>query len=467
MPNSDALGDRLSGIVGSVNVSDNDLDRFVYSGGANVAMPPERVAGHFGSGRLPAFIVWPETTEQVVELVRLANAEKIPLVPWGGSVGFRGGSIPLSTQSIVVDTKKMCRVLEVNTDAMTVRVQAGAVRSDFDSLLAEHGFWFPFDPPSHPVSTIGGFISTAAAGWWMPKYGYMGDLVLALEVVLPDGQILRTRPVMKHSVGPNLNWLFVGAGGTLGLITEAILKIYPLPETRRTRVLTYPTFNEAYRAAYAINRADLNPYVLRVGDDGHSRVYLGRALMEPNLAGASIIVGFDGLTDLVEAQDRIALRIAGEHGGRDWGAEMGQRFWDTRLNFWKQRKSTQATTNVITTAATFDRIEPLYQAVRSLYDRHGVHFSIHIPHFTTKGASLYCIFRHTVDDEGLVLSRRTWQEAIPMIQGMGGTLEHHHEVGVHLAPWVEAELGAGLEVLRRIKRALDPANIMNPGKLAL
>jgi alkyldihydroxyacetonephosphate synthase len=443
------------------------MERFVYSGGASVAMPPERVVGHFGSGRIPAFVAWPETTAQVVELVRLANAEAVPLVPWGGSVGFRGGSLPLSDRSIVVDTKKMARVLEVNPDAMTIRVQTGAVRSDFDGLLAEHGFWFPFDPPSHPVSTIGGFISTAAAGWWMPKYGYMGDLVLALEVVLPQGDVLRTRPVMKHSVGPNLNWLFVGAAGTLGLITEATLKIYPLPETRRTRVLTFPSFNDAYRAAYAINRADLNPYVLRVGDDGHSRVYLGRALMEPALEGASVIVGFDGLTELVEAQDRIALRLATEHGGRDWGTEMGRRFWETRLNFWKQRKSTQATTNVITTAGTFDRIEPIYQAVRRLYDQYGVHFSIHIPHFTEKGASLYCIFRHPVSEEGLALSRRIWQEAIPMIQELGGTLEHHHEVGVHLTPWVEAELGVGLEVLRRIKRALDPAGIMNPGKLAL
>jgi alkyldihydroxyacetonephosphate synthase len=375
--------------------------------------------------------------------------------------------MPLSSRSVIVDTKKMDRVLEINSDAMTIAVQAGAVRSDFDRALEKAGFWFPFDPPSHPVSTIGGFISTAAAGWWMPKYGYMGDLVLALEVVLPDGKVLRTRPVMKHSVGPNLNSLFVGAGGTLGIITEATLKTYPLPQSRRTRVFTFPTFKAAYRAAYAINRADLNPYVLRVGDDGHSRVYLGRALGESRLEGASVIFGFDGLYEIVEAEDRIALSIATERGGHDWGLEMGGRFWDTRLNFWKQRKSPKATTNVITTAATFDRIEPLYEAVRALYDRHGIHFSIHIPHFTGKGASLYCIFRHTVDEAGLALSRRVWQEAIPMIQKLGGTLEHHHEIGLHLAPWVEAELGAGLDVLRRIKRSLDPAGIMNPGKLAL
>jgi alkyldihydroxyacetonephosphate synthase len=461
------LYDRLVGILGKTNVSDNDLERFVYSGSAGVSMPPRRVIGEYGPGSPPAFIVWPETTRQVVELVHLANKEKIPLVPMGGSVGLRGGSLPLSSNAIVVDIKKMHKILDIHPDAMTITVQAGIVRPEMDEVLAAKGFWFPHDPPSHPVSAIGGFISTAAAGWWLPKYGYMGDLLLALEVVLPTGQILRTKPVMKHSVGPNLNWLFVGAAGTLGIITEATLKIYPLPEARHTRVYTFDSFHKAYWAAYEINKRDLNPYVMRVGDDGHSKVYLGRALQTPELTGFTLVVGFDGMKEMVELQDRLAREIALRYGGRDWGLELGQRFWDTRLSYWKQRKSTEYSTDVITTAATFDKIESLYTAVRSLYDRLGVHFSIHIPHFTPKGASLYCIFKQPVSPEGLELNRRVWEEGIPLVLQHGGTLEHHHEIGYYLSRYVSSELGTGLEVLRAIKKALDPNNILNPGKLAL
>jgi alkyldihydroxyacetonephosphate synthase len=295
----------------------------------------------------------------------------------------------------------------------------------------------------------------------------MGDLLLALEVVLPTGQILRTKPVMKHSVGPNLNWLFVGAGGTLGIVTEATLKIYPLPEARYTRVYTFDAFNPAYRAAYEINRRDLNPYVMRVGDDGHSKVYLGRALQAPDLKGYTIVVGFDGMKEMVELQDRLAQEIALRHGGKDWGLELGQRFWDTRLSYWKQRKSTEYSTDVITTASTLDKIEALYAVVRGFYDQLGVHFSIHVPHFTPKGASMYCIFKQPVSPEGLDLNRRVWEEGIPLVLQHGGTLEHHHEIGYYLSKYVPMEMGSGLDVFRVIKKALDPNNIMNPGKLGL
>ncbi len=460
------LSSKLIEIVGQESISDNDIDKYCYSGEASAITP--RVMGKFGSGRLPEFIVWPKTTEQVVELVKLANEEEIPIVPWGGGVGFRGGCMPVKEHTVIIDTKKMNKIKDINEDAMMITVQAGAFVEDMNLKLAKRGYWFPMDPPSFCASTIGGFLGAAAAGWWVPKYGYMGDLLLCLEVVMPDGEIVKTKPVMKHSVGPNLNWLFVGAGGTLGIVTEVTLKFYPIPEERRIHVVTFNDFNTAFRTAYEITKRGAHPFVARVGDFDHSKNYLGPELEYPQLRGCTIVIGFDGDKGVVEAEEKLALKVISEMGGKDLGPKMGKTFWRTRFDYFRRRKyPPNFTTDVVTTCTTLDKVEELYNEIFTLYKKHGVNCSIHIPHLAYKGASIYFIYRYEVTAEGIKLCEKVRKEAFDIINKYNATIEHHHEVGFALNEYLKGELGYGLEVLRAIKKALDPKNIMNPGKLAL
>jgi len=461
------LRGRLESIVGSASVSDNDLDQFVYSGGASTAMPPVRKLGRWGEGVKPLFIVWPETTEQVRDLVLLAREHHFPLVPWGGAVGYRGGSQPVHSNAVVVDTKKMNHILDIDERAMTITVQCGAFVEEINLALDGLGYWFPMDPPSFCSSTVGGFVGSSAAGWFVPKYGYIGDLLIALEVVLPTGDILRTKPVMKHSVGPNLNWLFVGAGGTLGLTTELTLKVYPKPAACIVHVATFGSFHDAFEAAYAVTKRGAQPFVLRVGDEGHSINYLGPELNYLDLRGCTVVVGFDGDPAMVDVQERLALEEIARHGGTDLGREMGEVFMATRFNYFRSRKNPDYFTDVITTCTSFSKLEAVYWDLRCLYEQHDVYWSHHIPHFCQKGASLYNIYRVPATEEGLERCERVRREGFDIVLGYNATIEHHHEIGMLLADYVQAELGSGATVLQAIKDALDPDNIMNPGKLGL
>lgn len=463
--NQSELQNKLRKILKEENISDSDIDKFCYSG---IIGPPLEVIGKSGPGIPPEFVVWPENTDQVAKLVKLANEEKIPVVAWGGGVGFRGGSAPVKHPTIIIDTKKMNKILEINEDSMMITVEAGILVEDINKELGKRKYWFTHDPPSFCASTVGGFLAAAAAGWWVPKYGYIGDLLLCLEVVMPNGEILKTKPVMKHSVGPNLNWLFVGSGGTLGIITKATLKFHAIPEERRIHVITFKDLATAFRAAYEITKAGTHPFVARVGDEDHSRNYLGPELRYPELRGCTIVVGFDGNKEIVKAEEKIAMKIADSMGGKDLGPKLGKIFWETRFDYFRRRKyPPNYTTDVVTTCTTFDKAMGLYNEIFSVYKKYGVNCSIHIPHFTSKGVSIYFIFRFPVTSDGIKLSKKVQEEAYNIIYKYDATIEHHHEVGFTLAKYMKKELGQGLEVLRSIKKALDPNNIMNPGKLDL
>jgi alkyldihydroxyacetonephosphate synthase len=457
---------QLDRILGPENVSDADVDRYCYSGAPPSRLP--RLLGKMAPEVIPDFVVWPTSTSQVVELVKLANKSKTPLIPWGGGRGGCGGVTSVKRGSVVVDMRKMDRVLEANEEGAFVTVQAGAYPEVIDSIIIPKGFFLPHDPASYWSSTIGGFLSTASAGWLAPKYGYIGDMVLSLEVVLPNGEVLRTRKAMKSSAGPNWNWLFVGAGGTLGIITEATLKIHPLPEERRIRILRFDDVHSAFRVAFDLARKNLNHCMLRVSDPDHARG-LASVLGTPDPKGAWLIYGFDGPSELVEAQDRLALKIVSDGGGEDMGTEVGRTWWKKRYDYFYGKRPEYRTKaqDVLTTATTFDRIDRVYNGLKETFRKHGSNSAIHLTHILPKGAAMYCIFEFPYSEEGLKLDREIWDDGIRFVHSQGATMEHHHEIGLKLAKYMGEELGYGMEVFRMVKRAFDPNNIMNPGKLGL
>ena len=186
----------------------------------------------------PDAAVWPESTEQVSQIVRFANEQKIPVIPRGAGTSLSGGVIPIRG-GIIIDLSKMNRILEMSIENRYARVQAGVVCDDLNRALAKHGFAFPPDPASSSVSTIGGNAATNAGGIKGAKYGTTRDYVMGLQVVLPNGEVMHTGSnTMKCVSGYDLSKLFVGSEGTLGIITEVTLKINPLPRYAMTAVAT-------------------------------------------------------------------------------------------------------------------------------------------------------------------------------------------------------------------------------------
>jgi len=460
------LPHQLDRILGPENVSDTDVDLYCYSGAPPSRLP--RLLGKMVPQVMPDLVVWPRSTEQVAELVKLANKSKTPLIPWGGGRGGGGGVIPVKKGSVVVDTRKMDRVLEVSEQGSFVTAQSGAYPEVIDSQIVPKGFFLPHDPASYWSSTIGGFLSTASAGWLAPKYGYIGDMVLSLEVVLPNGEVLRTRRAMKSSAGPNWNWLFVGAGGTLGIITEATLKIHLIPEERLIRIFRFDDVHPAFQTAFELARRNLNHCMLRVSDPDHARG-LASVLGAPDPKGSWLIYGFDGPSEIVNVQDRVAFDIVSKRGGEDLGTEIGRTWWKKRYDYFYGKRPEYRTwaQDVLTTATTFERIEPIYKGLKEIFRKHGSRSAIHLTHILPKGAAMYCIFEFPYSEEGLKLNREIWDDGIRFVHSQGATMEHHHEIGLKLARHMGEELGYGMEMFRMIKRTLDPNNIMNPGKLGL
>ena len=214
----------------------------------------------------PLCVVLPPSTGEVQKVVLLANEEKVPIVPYGGGSGLMGGAISLRP-GIVIDLRRMNHVLEIDKEARTARVQAGIVLASLEKSLIERGFLIGHDPWTLPVATVGGAISTNSLGYRGGKYGSMGDQILGLEVVLPHGEVLRTRSVPKSSTGICLKHLFIGGEGCFGIVTEATLRVFPSPEVLSLRAFCFPSFEVGFWASKEIFAKVLKPALMDFGDD--------------------------------------------------------------------------------------------------------------------------------------------------------------------------------------------------------
>ena len=415
----------------------------------------------------PLCAVAPASTEEVCRIVALANAEKVPLVPYGGGSGLMGGALSIRP-SIVVDLRSMDRIIEVDTEARSARAQAGIVLEALDQRLNEEGFILGHDPWTVPVATLGGAIATNSVGYRAGAYGPMGAQVLGLEAVLAHGEIVRTRAVEKSSAGINLNALFIGGEGCFGIITEASIRIFPKPETRLLHALQFESFETGYRAIQKIFLQGLRPALLDFGDSGHH-------------SGALLYLGFEGIKEKTLAEGARALSICLMHGGGALPQEEADRFWRERhavaRRFLSNRRERRERgkdgvyRDWIHVALPGSQVLPFRKAAIEIIRRRGVRlhesglwiqpelFSMPLMveggHENEQGRDAQLVLEETVE------------ELLRLVQHMGGSMEYTHGVGVKLAPFMAAELGYGLEILRQIKKTLDPNGIMNPGKMAL
>jgi alkyldihydroxyacetonephosphate synthase len=453
--------EKLSGLLGAEHVI-ADVSRMEHYGGDALSEGRIHPLRKPNSSN-PLCIVYPASTEDVREIVLLANAEKISIVPYGGGSGLMGGAISLLA-GIVLDLKRMQRVLEIDAEAETVRVGAGIVLESLADRLEKKKLMLGHDPWTLPVATVGGAISTNSLGYRGGKYGSMGDQVLGLEVVLPSGEILRTRPIPKSSTGIDLKRLFIGGEGCFGVATEATLRVFPLPAKRSLRVYNFPSFEAGFSAVQEIFSAALRPVLLDFGDDS-----------EKTRGGADLYLGFEGVKEMVELEERLAGNICENGGARSLPQKEAERFWDERhviahlfmhnRQRRRWRRGDPFIRDWLHVALPASRVLPYRAKAMEIIARRGLHlqesglwtrpelFSLRMA--TGDGSSDPLVLQETIDD------------LIAQVQEMGGSMEYCHGVGLKLAPFMAAEHGYGLEVMRQIKKALDPNDIMNPGKMGL
>ncbi|HHY67088.1 MAG TPA: FAD-binding oxidoreductase, partial [Alicyclobacillus sp.] len=288
---------------------------------------------------MPEVVVWPETTEEVVEIINLANRFKTPIVPRGGGTGLNDGAAPLR-RGIVVDTKRMNKILEIDLDNRTVTVQPGVNMLKLnENYLLKHGLMYPDDPASYPVSIIGGRIGTS--GWSLigSRYGHTSDLVLSMEVVLGSGKVLHVgngggKKIRKSSTGYNLKHIFLGHQGTLGITTEATLELVLKPEAVFPAFFMYHSFEEAWRAAKAFSECGIATLAGVVLFDEKKVEYLRRDdeawIPQPEWVKSIVAVVAYGLEREVQVARDVIMDIGQKTGGVYAGEEVSEGDWASR-----------------------------------------------------------------------------------------------------------------------------------------
>jgi alkyldihydroxyacetonephosphate synthase len=425
----------------------------------------------------PDAAVLPETVEQVAEVVRLANELEIPLTPWGGGSGVQGAA-NADRGGIVLDTRRMRAVRHIDMLSLTCTVEAGLSCRDFEAYLNTLGLTFTHFPASAEWATIGGSIGARGSGVLSSKYGKIEDHVLSVEFVTPTGDIVHTPAVPRHAAGPELTQLLIGAEGTLGVVTAAIVKLRRLPQKQVFGVYRFDALEAGVEAGRRIMVSGLRPAVIRYYDEHAASHSLARAVETP-LPHPTMVLMFDGeYPSLVEAEAQIAFDLCRELGGVELAASIGQMWWDRRYVFYyppyaPELPSIWGTVDVV---ADFTHINAVYhettRAIREAVDpKWNLSLNTHFSHWYEWGSMIYARMKIPTGPadlaEAKALHDHIFRAGVDAALAAGAVMNDHHGVGLRLLPFMEAQYGAGMSALSQIKRGLDPKNILCPGKLGL
>ncbi len=458
---------KLQKIVGEERVSVKEIDRLSTCRDFWPMASIWFMEGRFPS--VPDLIVWPENTEEVSAIMALANEKGVPVTPYGEGSGTLGGSIALRG-GIVLDMKKMNRVKKLDGENQMVTVEPGLNGSLYEEYLNRQGYTGGHFPQSIRCSSVGGWLACRAAGQFSTRYGKIEDMLVSLEAVLADGTVIKGRDVPRTSTGPRLDHFLLGSEGTLGIITEATLTIWPYPEKRAMSSFAFDTMDVALEAIRKIMRTGARPAVVRLYDYVETSYHFPEA--EEAEDRCMLIFLIEGNEKIVDAENDICTSLAREHGGVDCGEEPVKHWLERRFNVSLASKMFRqgAVLDTIEVTSNWHNAFEIYKNMQAaMIGIEGVALaSGHYSHVYPEGACLYITTMGTPPDEDKeAFYRRLWNVAMEACLSQGGAISHHHGVGLHRGQWMESEHGEGLNALRSIKKALDPKGIINPGKLGM
>lgn len=416
-----------------------------------------------------ALVVRPSTTEQVSAVLAWATKHAIPVTPRGLGSGTVGAGLPIFG-GVVLDLAAMNEIGEVDVTNRMVTVGAGVKLSDLDEAIAHTGLSVGHYPQSFYLASVGGSITMRGSGTFSSLHGNIDDRVGDLEVVLPTGEVIQTHSMPRASLGPDLKQLFPGSEGMFGVITHVTLKLVPLPAARLFNSVRYDTFEQALETIRLTLLAGVRPAVVRIYDPVEASA---KHAQFADHEGWLTVLVFDGDAELIATQQDITLRIAVEHGGSILGPEPAVHWEQRRFNwswFTDAVDHEGGAAEAIEVSATWSELPDLYARMKRAAGTVMPEFMAHVSHVYDQGAALYAIVRGEfgTDEEALKHYDQAWDTVVSAAIDAGAVMGHHHGVGLERAPWMERALGStSMDLMRTLKRALDPAGIMNPGKAGL
>ncbi|MDO5605960.1 MAG: FAD-linked oxidase C-terminal domain-containing protein [Paracoccus sp. (in: a-proteobacteria)] len=453
-PGLSAALTEIAALIGArLSLSEADRDQHGQSETWHSAPPPDAVA-------------WPETTAEVSAIMAICNRHRVPVIGWGTGTSLEGHALAVRG-GLVLDMMRMNRVLSVSPSDMLATVQPGVTREDLNTELRATGLFFPIDPGAN--ASLGGMAATRASGTMAVRYGTMRDAVLALEVVLADGRIIRTGTrAAKSSAGYDLTALMVGSEGTLGIITELTLRLHGQPEDVAAALCGFATLEEAVECVAQTMQAGIPMARIEFMDAVAMRAlndFSGTDYAESPL----LLVEFNGSPDAVRANAETFGEIAGECGGKGfrWAEtpEARKQLWQARHNaYWAMLKQRPGSTGVVTDVCVpMSELPGAVSAAAGDMETAGLMGNI-VGH--VGDGNFHCLMLVMPGDADELARAKTAAEAMARRAiAVGGTVSGEHGIGLGKRNLMAGQHGEGWALMGAIKAALDPNDILNPGKM--
>ena len=471
--NAPTIHDHLAPLVSQREVPQALLDALSQRFGANcstalvVREQHGRDESAFTSVPPPAAVVYAESTQDVADAVALAARYKAPVIPFGVGSSLEGHLLAVQG-GISLDVGRMNKVLRINAEDLTVTVQPGVTRKQLNEEIKSTGLFFPIDPGAD--ASIGGMSATRASGTNAVRYGTMRENVLALEVVTASAEVIRTGTrAKKSSAGYDLTRLMVGSEGTLGVITEVTLRLYPLPEAVSAAVCSFPSIEAAVQTTIAIIQMGVPIARVELIDANTVRMVNAYAKLGLN-ESPMLLMEFHGSPNGVQEQAQTVQEIASDHGGQsfEWATtpEERTRLWTARHNAYFAAIQSKPGCRAIST----DTCVPISRLADCLLDSVAEADASGMPYFLVGHVGDGNFHFGYLIDPNLpaerAIAEKLNHQLVQRALALEGTCSGEHGIGLHKMDFLLTETGHGaVDMMRTIKRALDPHNIMNPGKI--
>lgn len=457
------IQESLAEILGSQYIlsSPADLDRY----SCDALTPSRAFYAEDAFTRLADLVVKPGSTAEICKILHWAQESQITVIPYGGGTGVMGSVLPVNG-GIILDLARLNNIVDVNVLDMTATVESGVILGDLETHLNGLGMMHGHDPYSVPIATVGGTISTNGVGYRAGAHGPMGDQVVSLEIVLPDGRKISTRSVPKYSSGPNLNHLFIGTEGVFGIITKATIKMYRLPESQRFATMEFDSFAHGFNAATELHAIGIRPTLLDLTQENNE---------------TRLFLMFEGFEEGVAAQETRTKEICKAFGGRDIGSEPTLQYWSTRRDSaenykinalgksrkirWERQRGRGF--DYLHLALPVSKVLDYKRKAEQILLSHKLKVIEYAIWSRPEFFSMMIIPENPDDLEARDLLADGIENVLTLAQDMGGIMEYCHGVGIKLNHLLSREMGINHDIIHTWKDILDPANILNPGKLGL
>jgi alkyldihydroxyacetonephosphate synthase len=413
----------------------------------------------------PDAVAYPVSIEEIAAILAWATRSGIPVTPWGAGSSVTGAPLALRG-GLMLDLSQMPRILHLDTHNLVVTVEAGVMGHDLEAYLNRHGYTLNHSPQSLNRSTVGGWVATRATGQFSSRWGGIEDLVVALTVVLADGEIVRTKATPRAAIGTDLKHLFIGSEGTLGVVAEVMLKIFPIAPYRCFEAVRFDDLEAGLTTLREITAAGLRPFLLRLYDADEARHAMKNSAFDANV----LFIGCEGVQGVAEAEFAACRALSEDNGGQASGSAPVEAWMQRRFDFSTVENLLAQPGGVAETIEIshfWDGLWETYRRMKPALVPHAREVLGHFSHVYPQGSSLYMILLGEAADaaEAEAAILRFWDITMNICLETGAALSHHHGVGLARLPWIDQELGSGSRVLRALKAAIDPTSTLNPGKL--